>query len=83
MLLHIFFLQDLMRPDVKFSDDDKLKHSAYFLQFLLPVLKQINEEQMLEKELEAKKCGTLLSVILKVILIFQSSCDVPFFNLCG
>ncbi|XP_042447815.1 lysine-specific demethylase JMJ25-like isoform X1 [Zingiber officinale] len=54
-------LKDLMKPDVNFSDDEKLKHSAYFLQFLLPVLKQINEEQMLEKELEAKKCGASLS----------------------
>lgn len=71
MSLHFFFVQDLMKPDVIFSDDEKLKHSAYFLQFLLPVLKQINEEQMLEKELEAKKCGTLLLVIWKVILIFS------------
>ncbi|URE04994.1 JmjC domain containing protein [Musa troglodytarum] len=54
-------LKDLMKFDVEFSDDEKLQYSAYLLQMLLPVIQKINQEQLLEKELEAKNQGLSLS----------------------
>ncbi|WOL12791.1 lysine-specific demethylase JMJ25-like isoform X1 [Canna indica] len=53
--------KDLIKLDSDFSEEERLQHSAYLLKFLLPVLKQINQEQMLEKEMEAKNQGLLLS----------------------
>lgn len=51
-----------MKFDVEFSDDEKLQYSAYLLQLLLPVVQKVNQEQVLEKELEAKNQG--FSIIL-------------------
>ncbi|KAA8531269.1 hypothetical protein F0562_005972 [Nyssa sinensis] len=49
--------------NLKISDNDKVKYSKYILQSLLPFLKRFNEEQMMEKELEAKIQGLSLSEI--------------------
>eukprot|EP00261_Vitis_vinifera_P023820 XP_010655918.1 PREDICTED: lysine-specific demethylase JMJ25 isoform X2 [Vitis vinifera] len=42
---------------MKLSDEEKFKHSRYLLQAVVPFLKQFNQEQMLEKEIEAKIQG--------------------------
>ncbi|CAL9161327.1 unnamed protein product [Musa hybrid cultivar] len=54
-------LKDLLKFGAEFSDDEKLQYSAYLLQLLLPVAQKINQEQVLEKELEAKNQGLSLS----------------------
>ena len=46
---------------MKLSDEEKFKHSRYLLQAVVPFLKQFNQEQMLEKEIEAKIQGTFPS----------------------
>lgn len=42
---------------MKFSKEEKVKHSKYIVQLLLPFLKQINEDQRMEKEIEARTKG--------------------------
>ncbi|KAI3850961.1 hypothetical protein MKX03_036441, partial [Papaver bracteatum] len=37
----------------KIEPEEKIEHSKYLLKYLLPVLKQINQEQVIEKEVEA------------------------------
>lgn len=48
------FLQNMQ---TKVNKDEKDKFNTYALQFLLPVLKQLDKEQMTEKALEAKIQG--------------------------
>ncbi|XP_058004565.1 lysine-specific demethylase JMJ25 isoform X2 [Hevea brasiliensis] len=43
------------------SDDRKVLYSKYLLQALLPYLKQLNEEQMMERKIEARKQGVSLA----------------------
>ncbi|XP_027180153.1 lysine-specific demethylase JMJ25-like isoform X1 [Coffea eugenioides] len=40
--------------ELEFSAEEKMEYSKYILQLLLPFLKQFNEEQMMEKRIEAK-----------------------------
>lgn len=39
------------------SPDDKIKHSKYLLNLLLPFLKQFDDEQKMERAIEAKIQG--------------------------
>lgn len=41
------------------TEDSKVEHAKYVLRKLLPFLKWLNEEQMLEKKQEATRLGTL------------------------
>ncbi|KAM7518021.1 hypothetical protein LguiB_016983 [Lonicera macranthoides] len=50
-------LKDLKRLNLEFSNEEKVKYSKYILHKLLPFLKRLNEEQMAEKEVEAKIQG--------------------------
>ncbi|KAF9624005.1 hypothetical protein IFM89_007703 [Coptis chinensis] len=45
----------------KLSDKEEINYSKYLVHLLLPVLKQIDEEQVMEKEVEAKIRGIPLS----------------------
>ncbi|XP_021761681.1 lysine-specific demethylase JMJ25-like [Chenopodium quinoa] len=54
----------LKEQEVKISDDDKKKHSLYLLQTVLPYLKQFEEEQLMEKEAEARIQGVLASEVI-------------------
>ncbi|OMO93052.1 hypothetical protein COLO4_17144 [Corchorus olitorius] len=47
----------------EFSDEEKLLHCRYLLQKLLPYIRQFSEEQMMEKNMEARIQGLLLSEI--------------------
>ncbi|XP_048500185.1 lysine-specific demethylase JMJ29 [Beta vulgaris subsp. vulgaris] len=47
----------LEKEKLKISEDDRRKHSLYMLQAVFPYLKQFNEEQMMEKEIEARIQG--------------------------
>lgn len=42
---------------MEFSEEEKVRHSKYIVQVLLPFLKQINEDQRMEKEIEARTKG--------------------------
>ncbi|XVE92931.1 hypothetical protein REPUB_Repub01dG0146300 [Reevesia pubescens] len=44
---------------LEFSDDEKVQHSRYLLQTLLPYIKQFSQEQMKEMDIEAKIRGVL------------------------
>ena len=50
-------LQNLKNLDLDISEDEEFEHYKYMLQVLLPFLQRINEEQMVEKNLEAKRQG--------------------------
>ena len=50
-------LQNLKNLDLDISEDEGFEHYKYMLQILLPFLQRISEEQMVEKELEAKRQG--------------------------
>ncbi|VFQ77491.1 unnamed protein product [Cuscuta campestris] len=50
------------KPDV--SDDERVQYAKFMLQTLLPYLKQINSEQIREKEVEAKIHGLPLEDLL-------------------
>ncbi|GAB4839613.1 hypothetical protein Ancab_029136 [Ancistrocladus abbreviatus] len=48
---------------LEISEDDKVCHSMCLLQAILPSLKQLNEEQMMEKEIEAIIQGVPVSKV--------------------
>lgn len=50
-------LQNLKNLELNISEDEIFEHYQYVLQILLPFLQQLNEEQMAEKQLEAKRQG--------------------------
>lgn len=45
------------RSKLKFTDNEKLQHSKYILQALIPFLRQFSEEQIQETEMEANIQG--------------------------
>ncbi|KAL9270453.1 Lysine-specific demethylase JMJ25-like protein, partial [Drosera capensis] len=47
--------------ELKISEDDKLRHFMHLFQAVLPHLKEINEEQLMEKSFEAKIRGLAAS----------------------
>ncbi|OVA18833.1 zinc finger protein [Macleaya cordata] len=55
--------EDLENSEVKIEAGEKVKYSKYLLQALLPILKQIDQEQALEKEMEARIQGLSLSEV--------------------
>ncbi|KAK1382774.1 hypothetical protein POM88_020509 [Heracleum sosnowskyi] len=46
---------------LRFTDEEKIQSSKYIVSMLLPFLKQFNEEQMREKQIEAQVRGLSLS----------------------
>ncbi|KAH6822285.1 hypothetical protein C2S53_010683 [Perilla frutescens var. hirtella] len=54
------------------SDEQKIQYSEYVIKVLLPFLEQINKEQVIERELEAKIKGVTVSDIQ----LDESACDV-------
>ncbi|KAK1386852.1 JmjC domain-containing protein [Heracleum sosnowskyi] len=53
--------KDKEKFDLKFTDEEKIQYSKYIIPMLLPFLKQFNEEQMNEKQIEANIRGLSLS----------------------
>ncbi|KAG2664808.1 hypothetical protein I3760_16G101300 [Carya illinoinensis] len=52
-------VKNLKNLEFTVSEDEQFEHYKYVLQTILPILKQLNEEQMTEKEMEAKRQGLL------------------------
>ncbi|KAM5554580.1 hypothetical protein ABKV19_022798 [Rosa sericea] len=49
------------QPELNISKEEKLEHSKYLLQALLPLLKRLNDEQVIEMEMEARRQGLSVS----------------------
>ncbi|XP_047980581.1 lysine-specific demethylase JMJ25-like isoform X1 [Salvia hispanica] len=58
---------------LKFNDETKIQYSEYMLQMLLPFLKRFHEEQLAEKETEAKIHGLPISEIRPQQLNFEKN----------
>lgn len=56
-------LNDTKRFESELSEKEKICHSKYLLKKLLPFIKRFNEEQIMEKETEAKIQGLSLSEV--------------------
>ncbi|KAJ7954567.1 Lysine-specific demethylase JMJ25 [Quillaja saponaria] len=52
--------EELKNLHLQVSEAEKVEHSKYLLQLLLPYLEQLEEEQVIEKQMEAKLQGVLL-----------------------
>ncbi|TKY63213.1 Lysine-specific demethylase JMJ25 [Spatholobus suberectus] len=52
-----------MRKNTNTNEDERVEHSMHLLQVLLPYLRQLDEEQMIEHEAEAKIQGLSVSQI--------------------
>lgn len=59
--------------DLKFTNEEKIRYSKYIIPMLLPSLKQLNEEQIREKQVEAKIQGKFFAFRYSVPLIYFSS----------
>ncbi|RZC76807.1 hypothetical protein C5167_000967 [Papaver somniferum] len=55
----------------KIEPEEKIEHSKYLLKYLLPGLKQINQEQVIEKEVEA----TIQGLSPYEVYIRNANCD--------
>ncbi|XP_071912794.1 lysine-specific demethylase JMJ27-like isoform X1 [Coffea arabica] len=64
-------IKDKEKLELEFSAAEKVEYSKYILQLLLPYLKQLNEEQMMEKEIEAK----LKYLSVSEIKVERGSCE--------
>lgn len=62
-------LQILKNIELSISEDDQFEHYKYVLQALLPILKCLNEEQLIEKEIEAKRQGIYFQSLTKKLRI--------------
>lgn len=47
--------------EMKLSDEEEFKHSIYLLQAVFPLLEQFNQQQLHEKQIEAKIQGAVPS----------------------
>ncbi|KAL7163015.1 hypothetical protein ACSBR2_039170 [Camellia fascicularis] len=54
---------NLNNSEWNISYDDRIRHGKHLLHALLPFLKQLNQEQLMEKEIEAKVQGLSLAAI--------------------
>jgi len=53
----IYSLLQNLNLELIVSVDEQFEHHKYVLQTLLPFLKRLNEEHMIEKKMEAKRQG--------------------------
>ncbi|KAK3016022.1 hypothetical protein RJ639_007341, partial [Escallonia herrerae] len=67
---------------LEFSNEEKVSYSKYILQELLPLLKRLNEEQTMEREIEAKIQGLLNDNCKTSIFDFHRSCPHCSYDLC-
>jgi len=52
-----YLLQELKNLNLEVSKEEVVRYSKFFLRALLPFLKQLDEEQMMEREIEARRKG--------------------------
>ncbi|KAI8022338.1 Lysine-specific demethylase JMJ25 [Camellia lanceoleosa] len=56
-------LKELNNLKLEINEDEKVHHSMYLLHALIPFLKHFNQEQLMEKEIEAKIQGLSLAAL--------------------
>ncbi|XP_074303478.1 lysine-specific demethylase JMJ29-like [Silene latifolia] len=56
-------VKHMMKDDFEVAGEEKIEHSKNLLKSILPFLKQINLEQMTEKDIEAKIQGVLVDEV--------------------
>ncbi|XP_074303473.1 lysine-specific demethylase JMJ27-like isoform X2 [Silene latifolia] len=56
-------VKQMMKDDFEVCDEEKIEHFKNLLKAILPFLKQINLEQMTEKDIEAKIQGVLVGEV--------------------
>ncbi|KAF5728225.1 hypothetical protein HS088_TW21G00370 [Tripterygium wilfordii] len=70
----------LKNSNWKISKDEEVQHYKYIVQSLLPHLKQLNEEQLMETHIEAKRQGISMSELKITIADFDMDervyCDI-------
>ena len=66
-LSFVICLQHLKDLTLKFNDETKIQYSEYMLQMLLPFLKRFHEEQLAEKETEAKIHGIFSKKLIRMV----------------
>ncbi|KAH9622390.1 hypothetical protein KSS87_023324 [Heliosperma pusillum] len=74
-------VKHMMKDDFRVGDEEKIEHAKNLLKAILPFLKQINLEQMTEKDIEAKIQGVLAGELK----IPMGVCDIDeriFCNYC-
>ncbi|KAI7985681.1 Lysine-specific demethylase JMJ25 [Camellia lanceoleosa] len=62
-------LKELNNLKLKINEDEKVHHSMYLLHALIPFLKHFNQEQLMEKEIEAKIQGRGFFILLHWFLV--------------
>ncbi|CAL5332968.1 unnamed protein product [Camellia sinensis] len=60
---HFLIIYELNNLKLKINEDEKVHHSMYLLHALIPFLKHFNQEQLMEKEIEAKIQGLSLAAL--------------------
>ncbi|CAL5427418.1 unnamed protein product [Camellia sinensis] len=70
---------NLNNSEWNISYDDRIRHGKHLLHALLPFLKQFNQEQLMEKEIEAKVQATYCKTF---IVDFHRSCPNCSYLLC-
>ena len=78
------FLQALKDSQCQISEEEKIEHSKFILQILLPFLRRFNAEQVMEKEIEAKIRGSIILFWIdatSIVYVFQLICHILF--MCG
>ncbi|KAG2667822.1 hypothetical protein I3760_15G132800 [Carya illinoinensis] len=65
-------VKNLKNLELIVSEDETFEHCQYSLQILVPILKRLNEEQTIEKEMEAKRQG----LSLPQLEIKQADCPI-------
>ncbi|GFY91364.1 transcription factor jumonji (jmjC) domain-containing protein [Actinidia rufa] len=63
-------IKDLKNLKLEVSEEEKLQHSKYILKALLPFLKNLNQEQMIEKKVEA----TIKDLPLSEVKLQRANC---------
>ena len=54
------FVQNLKYVQKVYTDEQNFEYNSYLLQALLPLLKRLDDEQIIEGEMEAKRQGLSL-----------------------
>ena len=52
---------------IRLATTEEVEHYKYLLSMLLPYLRQLHEEQVIEKKIEAKRHGVFLCIVLMKI----------------
>ncbi|XP_030506640.2 lysine-specific demethylase JMJ26 isoform X1 [Cannabis sativa] len=67
-------LKKLTKKEVNVSNDDEIEYSRYLLQHIIPFMRRLNAEQVIERELEAKR-QVLAGIAVSELKIQEAGCS--------